>query len=159
MQYNNENEYRFNNQYPWKIDDTEIAYILAENGCERLANLIPYKCWIPTLMGPKKLPIPQQFVEALDPSIFINDIPCRPPVSKVIITQNYISVGKHDHDFYYHKWLSHGAEIRIQNTNNDILELDVDTRLDPSYCHSCLSEHPPCNPTHPCTYGSIKRRY
>lgn len=159
LDYKNQSEYQFNNQHPWKLDRTEIAYVLADNGYVHEANRIPYKCWIPTLMGPKQTPLPREFIELLDPSIFVNDIPCRPPISKTIQTQNYISVGKHDHDFYYHKWLHHGAELRIQNTNNDILELDVDTRLDPSFCFSCIAEHPSCNPTHPCTSGNIKRRY
>lgn len=159
MDYNEQEQYRFNNQHPWKIDDTEIAYILADDMYVHEANKIPYKCWIPTLMGPKQTPKPEIFINPLDDSIYCNDTPCKPPVSKVIQTQNYISVGQHDHDFYYHRWLMHGAEIRIQNTNDDILELDVDTRLDPSFCFSCLAEHPSCNPTHPCTSGYVKRRY
>lgn len=150
MNYKNTKDYQYNNQYPWRLDNEELVVVLAENGVKRDANLVPYKCWIPTLMGPKQYPIPKKFEAPLSDSIYLNDKPCRVPVSNTQKTQNYINVYGKDHSFFYHRWLDHGAEIWTEPINGDILEFRIKTRVDPSYCLSCLVEHPACNPVHGC---------
>lgn len=151
MIYNEQGGYQYNNQFPWEFIDDEPAYILAENGVERDANTRPYKCWIPTLMGDIQLPIPRISIPVrLSDSIYCNDPQCKVGVSPTIQTKNYIDVGAGDHTFFYHRWLHHGAKVWVSATNDSIDELSMNNGEDPSYCHSCLVEHPPCNPTHPC---------
>lgn len=150
MNYNENRMYRYNNQYPWEFTDDEVAYILAEDGIRRDANLRPYKCWIPTIMGDPKFPVPRIFSGNLSDIVYCNDPKCKPAVSSVICTKNYIDVGAGDHDFFYHKWLDHGAKVWVSATNKNIDELGMNMGEDPSYCDSCLVEHPECNTTHPC---------
>lgn len=152
MEYNNQSGFRHNNQYPWEFKDNEVAYLLAENGYRRDANLRPYKCWIPTLMGKVQLPVPNDFRKDIDNSIYINDIPCKPSVSKTIYTRNYIAVGAGDHDFFYHKWLDHGTKLWVKGKNDNIDELSMRMSDDPSYCDSCIIQHPSCNTVHGCIH-------
>ena len=153
MDYNSQDDYRFNNQHPWDIDATEIAFILAENGVRRDANLRPYKCWIPTLMGPKQLPIPRISTGVLTSNIYCNDKECRVPVSNTISTKNYIDVHAGDHTWFTHRWFDHGATVWFKHINGDVHELKMESRVDPSYCLDCLTEHPGCNTVHGCIRG------
>lgn len=150
MNYNEQSGYRYNNQYPWEFINHEPAYILAENGSYRDANTRPYKCWIPSLMGDPQTPIPTIDPYSLSDSIYCNDPKCKIAVSSTIGVKNYIDVGAGDHTFFYHRWLRHGAKVWVSATNDDIDEIVMLTKEDPSYCNSCLIEHPSCNGTHPC---------
>ena len=153
MDYNNQSGFRHNNQYPWEFKDSEVAFLLAENGSRRDANLRPYRCWIPTLMGRKQLPVPKNFPLTVDPTVFCNAKECMPSVSKTIYTRNHIEVGAGKHDFFYHRWLDHGVQLWVNATNDSIDELNMEMGNDPSYCDSCIAEHPPCNTVHGCIHG------
>ena len=150
MNYYEQEGHAFNNQTPWETDDLEIVFVLAENGVRRDANRRPYKCWIPTLMGPKQTPIPQIFKSILTDGIYCNDEECKVPVSNQIYTKNYIDVYGDDHTFFYHRWLDHGTEAWCRPENGDILDLEISSRVDYSYCDSCISQHPSCNTVHGC---------
>lgn len=149
MNYYEQSGYQYNNQHPWKLDESEICFILADDCIKTHANKRPQKCWIPTIMGPKQLPKPKVTV-LMNSAPFINDPLCKPPVSATIRIQNYINVFIGDHDHFDHKWFGHGAEVWLEPTNGDILELYLDTSVDPSFCVSCPLEHPSCNTVHGC---------
>lgn len=150
MNYYKQDDYRYNNQSPWKLDGYEIAFALADNCVRTPANRNPQKCWIPTIMGPKKIEKPKIIQTMLGGGPFINDTQCRPRPSSTIRYANYMEVNLGDNEYYAHKWVDHGAELWLKPINNDILELYLDTEEDPSYCLSCLLEHPGCNTVHGC---------
>lgn len=150
MDYYKQDDYRYNNQSPWKLDDYEIAYALAEDGVRTPANRDPQKCWVPTIMGPKQFPRPRVFESPLGDGPFINDPKCRPRPSATIKFANHMEIQLGDNEYYNHRWFRHGAELWLKPINGNIMELYLDTEIDPSYCVSCISEHPTCNITHGC---------
>ncbi len=142
MDYITKDDYTFNNESPWAMNTSEIMFMLADNGVRHDTTIRPFKCWIPTLMGPKQLPIPKITFSSIPKGQFINSPECKLPIGSIIFFQNYITVPFRDHDFYYHRWIDHGAELWGRSMNYSIDEIYVDVNSDPSYCDSCAAQHP-----------------
>lgn len=135
-----------NNDQFWRIDDNEIAFLsCVEDRIDARTN--PKKLCIPSLMAsPDKIlsTFPIDSTAILNPSIYCNDMECRPVVDSIIGTRNYIVVYHHDNDWFKHKWLDRGAEIMIDIRNSDIDYIRITDKIDNSYCDDCAMEHPPC---------------
>ena len=72
LDYTNEN-YKFNNESPWSMNTSEIMFLLADNGVRQDTTTRPaFKCWIPTLMGPKQTPLPRITYSGIPKNHFIN---------------------------------------------------------------------------------------
>lgn len=148
----NVENYNYNNDKIWSLQHEEIGLVMWERGKTRdLANTNPKKVHIATIMGqenpdgdPKIVP------ESINPSIYINDTPCKPMVSSSVSVQNYITISHYDNDYFQHKWLDNHAQMKIEIRNGDIDDMHITDHLDNSYCEDETTEHPSCHPFHVC---------
>lgn len=142
--YRENEKNRFNNLEIWQLHDYEIATFLHSPRDEseqdvyklHITALMPFIPIIPVTAGSQPTPV------QLTKSIYANAPACSLPVKQTILTQTWLNVHKHNNEHFTHRWLDFGSKIYVETLNKDIDGLYVTTRLDPSYCNSCVSEHP-----------------
>ena len=149
LQYNENSKNQYNNQKVWELGQYETAYYLHRNR-RGSANRTVYKLNIPTIMPDIPPAKPIQTKHALSKSVFCNDIGCKLPIGDIIITQNYMAIGKYPDRHFCHRWIDHLTKIRVECRNHDIDDIHVVVTVDPSYCDSCMVQHPGCNTIHRC---------
>ena len=128
-----------NNQESWDIDNQEKCTFLPKHAD---SNKQPYlvNIWKTMPFIPRALP--KILIVFLGDSIYQNAPECRPSVAPQIPIQNYRSLYREDNREFNHRWLDHGMTLQLSPWNGDYDEMTVSTKLDPSYCNSCVSEHP-----------------
>ena len=131
---------RFNNLEIWQMHDFEIAFFLHHPRAESEQSL--YKLNIPALMPDIPPAIPVDGVGNIRRSLFVNDNGCKLPVNPTIPTRNYLLVPKRANEHFNHRFIDFMSTIYVETVNKDIDGLYVTTRKDPSYCDSCIGQHP-----------------
>lgn len=140
MNYNSLRNNLHNNQENWQIDNQELCVFLP---LEEDSRKEPYLVNIRKTMPNIPIDLPKDhIVVTLNKNIYVNDTECKPAVADQIFEQNYRSLYREANRFFDHKWLSHGAILKLAPWNGDYDEMLVSTKLDPSYCHNCAMEHP-----------------
>ena len=132
-------EHSHNNQESWEIDNQERCTFLPKH---KDSNVQPYlvNIWKTMPMIPRALP--NKWSVCLRDSIYENAPECKPSVARTIQEQNYRSLYREDNRHFNHRWLDFGMTLKLAPWNGDYDEMTVSTKLDPSYCRSCISEHP-----------------
>ena len=130
-----------NNQQNFKVDSEEIAIVLP---LKYDTTVEPIKVHIESIM-PKvqnKRGLPKKFIRPLNKSIYANDKECMPTVSRTIQYQNYRSLYRLDNRPFCHRYIDHGAKIKVASWNGDHDLMYATNKLDPSYCDSEITDHP-----------------
>ena len=140
MNYNDLRNNIHNNQENWQIDTQEKCTFLPKQAD---ANREPYlvNIWKTMPYIPRALPKDHMAI-ILDKSCYCNDTECMPSVVTPRYEQNYRSLMREDNRYFNHRWLKHGDTLKLAPWNNDYDEMRVTTKLDPSFCYNCVSEHP-----------------
>ena len=131
---------RFNNLEMWQLHDFEICFFLHYPRAE--SEQSRYKLNIPALMPDIPPARPVEGIANINRSIFINDKGCKLPVSPTINTQNYVSIPKRSNEHFNHRYIDFMSTIYVETVTSDIDSMYVTTRKDPSYCDSCITQHP-----------------
>lgn len=142
----NNNDLKYNpnnNQENWQIEEQELCTFLPKiadaNQQPYLVNIWKTMPYIPRALPKDNIPI------MLDKSVYCNDPACMPAVVTPRFEQNYRSLYREKNRNFNHRWLKHGATLKLSPWNEDYQDMFVTTRLDPSFCKNCASEHPMYN--------------
>ena len=128
-----------NNQENWEVNESEHCTILTKH-VSSVNEPYLVNIWKTMPLIPKALP--KEWLVRLNDKVFINDQPCKPAVNPIIQEQNYRSLYREANRHFDHRWLDYGMQLRLSPWNGDYDNMTVSTREDPSYCNSCLAEHP-----------------
>lgn len=139
--YTENEKNRFHNLEMWQLHDFEIAFFLHAPRDESEQEV--YKLNIPAIMPDIPIePAKDPVSVTINKSIYVNSPKCSLPVKPNVYISNHVCVGKHNNEHFKHRYLDFKAMIYVETVNNDIDEMYVTTRKDPSYCDSCISQHP-----------------
>ena len=147
---------QYNNDEIWGLNYEEIGEVMCRE--RRIpASTDPIMLKIRTIL-PQQLDeypelYPRDWGEILLDMVYCNDTPCRPNVSPSIGKRNYIIVPRNANSEFLHYWLDRGAKLKVELRNEDIDDMHISNNMDPSYCDSCMSEHPLCTTRYRC--GSV----
>lgn len=131
---------RYNNLEIWQLNNFEICTFLHYPRDESEQSI--YKLNIAAIMSQIPVAKPNSHQESISKSIYANDSKCSLPVGTRVTVRNYVEVTKRANEHFNHRWLDFGAKIYVETVNGDIDGMQVTSRLDPSYCDSCITQHP-----------------
>ena len=131
---------RFHNLEIWQLHDFEICYFLHYPRAESEQEI--YLLNIPAVMPYIKPAKPDHKYVTLNKGIYVNAPECKLPIGPQVETRNYLEIKKRANEHFNHRFIDFLETIYVETVNGDIDEMYVTTRKDPSYCDSCISQHP-----------------
>lgn len=113
----------------WKVNEEEVGYVLEAANVKTAPS---FKCYIPKMMPALTGGIAMNIPDFINTTFLCNAPECKPTVSNVVTTSNYVTVKNSKNLHWKKKTLMPNSKVRVQSVGNSTENLKMTSKIDPT---------------------------